>query len=953
MFKKSKAALMTALLTILPWMAAAQNQTADDTVYTALGISREKNHLGYTIQDVKSEALNRAGSTTVTDALQGKIAGLLISKCGTGIGGSTRVILRGVSSLSDNNAPLFVVDGIPYDTSSHNDYKDAGLWGGIDLGDGTFDINPEDIESISVLKGPAAAALYGSRGGNGAIIITTKKGGANDKAIGVTYTGKFSLSAASYFPKLQNSYGQGSRGEFQANTSGSWGAGLSASTTNPAWWDASETAVYQGEANPYREFFRTGNTLSHSLTITGGKDNPWRLSFGRDDNQSVNRPTSINKSSVDLVTRLEATKWLHFDIKANYVRTEGNNRPYLGLYGVPYYITTLPRSIRMSDLEAYAIDEPAASIGEVAHINWYGPYADYQNPYFIQAQYNNQDVRNKFFGMGKMTVDFSKRLHLSVKEAYSWVDLQTKEWYPYTDPVFTSTSPEVEMRKNTRIESNLEGLLSYNDHFGDFDLGLSAGGNIMHVKEEGLYGDGKKIPIAGAMFISAGAQSASNSVYEKEIQSLYAFANAGFKNFIFMDLTARNDWSSTLPKGRRAYFYPSVGASWIITGMMDEIGVAYNKDILNFGKLRASWAHVGKDTEPYQLANVYGRTNDAHNLTTITMGTTLANADLKPEISNSWEVGTEWRFFKNRLGVDVAYYNSTTKNQLMMVPVPYSSGAENKWINAGTVKNQGVELQLNGDIIRTKDITLGASLNFARNVNKIIELYHDSNTGINVDRYELGHMSGSAGVYVYAVEGESVGSIYGTAYTRDEDGNIQMNNDLPVSEKDVFLGSIQPAFTGSFGLDFAWKQFSAYALLTFRKGGKIFSVTEYSAARAGTAKRTENRDNFIFNGTKVDAQDFWTSAPAEEFIYDASFLKLGELSFGYSLSDKFLERYTAGIVKSARFSLFGSNLLYFIKHTPGTTPDASSTDTSTYASAFDMCPYPNTRNFGVSLTIGF
>ena len=929
------------------------SELLDEVVVTALGISREKKSLGYAVQDVKADELTRGGGVNLTDALQGKVAGLQISNSGTGVGGSSRVIIRGSSSLSNNDQPLYVVDGVPYDTGGHDIDGQAGLWGGTDRSGGAFDLNPEDIESISVLKGPTAAALYGSRAGNGVILITTKKGGAESEAIGVTYTGKFSVSPVSYFLDLQNVYGQGSSGAYNASATGSWGEKMTGQS-RPAWWDASQNAVYQGDVNPYKEYYRTGNSQSHNVTIAGGgKENPWRLSLGRDDNQSVIKPSTINKSSVDLVARLEATKWLHFDVKANYVRTEGNNRQTRGLYGTSFYITTMPRSIRMADLEKYAVDENAAALGEVAHRNWYGPNADYQNPYFIQAQFNNQDIQHKFFGMGKMTIDFTKNLHFTLKEGYSWVDYQTKNWYPYKDPVFTSAYPEVDMRKSTRIESNLEGLLSYSNKFGDFDFGASVGGNIMHAKSEGLHGDGKKIPIVGAMYIAAGTQYASNSLYEKEIQSVYAFANLGYKNFLFLDLTARNDWSSTLPADNRSYFYPSVSASWLITGMLDEMGIGYNKDVVDYGKIRASWALVGKDTEPYQLETTYGSTTDATGLITITQNTTQANANLKPEMANSWEVGTEWHFFKNRLGFDVTYYNTTTTNQVMRIALPYSSGVQNKWINAGVINNQGIEFQMNADIIRTRDVTLGATLNLARNVNKVKELYHDAESGIDVAQYELGHMSGSAGVYVRAYEGEPMGSIYGTGYVRDGSGNVKIQDGLPVSESEVYLGSVQPDFTGSFGLNFALKGLTANALFSFKKGGKLFSVTEYSAAHSGTALRTAERDNFTFQGTKMDAQAFWTSSPAEEFMYDASFLKLGEASIGYNLSRKALQNFLGGIVKTCKFSIYGSNLVYLISHTPGTTPDGSSTDTSIFASAFDMCPYPTTRNFGASITLGF
>ena len=928
------------------------SEMLDEVVVTALGISREKKSLGYAVQDVKADALNRGGSANLTDALQGKIAGLQISNSGTGVGGSTRVIIRGSSSLSNNDQPLYVVDGVPYDTGGHDIDGQAGLWGGTDRSGGAFDLNPEDIESISVLKGPTAAALYGSRAGNGVILITTKKGGKESDAIGVTYTGKFSWSPVSYFLDLQNTYGQGSSGQYNAESTGSWGAVMSGQSV-PAWWDKSQTAVYQGDVNPYKEYYRTGNAQSHNVTIAGGKDNPWRLSLGHDDNQAVIKPTTIQKTNVDLVARFEAAKWLHFDVKANYVRTTGNNRQTRGLYGTSFYITAMPRSIRMADLEKYAVDENAAALGEVAHRNWYGPNADNQNPYFIQRQFNNQDIQNKFFGMGKMTIDFTKNLHFVLKEGYNWVDYQQKNWYPYKDPVFTSSYPEISMTKTTRIENNLEALLSYNNKWGDFDFGASVGGNIMHAKSEGVYGSGRKIPIVGAMYIAAGTQYASNSVYEKEIQSLYAFANLGWKNFLFLDLTARNDWSSTLPASNRSYFYPSASLSYLLTGMLDELGVSYNKDVLDYGKIRASWALVGKDTEPYQLATTYGSTTDATGLITITQNTTQANANLKPEMASSWEIGTEWHFFKNRLGIDLTYYNTTTRNQVMRIALPYSSGVQNKWINAGVINNRGLELQLNGDIIRTRDVTLGATFNLARNINKVVELYHDTAAGINVDQYELGKMSGSAQVAVRAEEGLPMGTIYGTGYARDANGNIQMKDGLPVSESEVLLGSVQPDFTGSFGLNFDWKGLTASALFSFKKGGKLFSVTEYAAGHAGTAARTGNRDNFTFNGTKVNAQAFWTSAPAEEFMYDASFLKLGEASIGYSIPRKALQNFVGGIVKTAKVSIYGSNLLYLISHTPGTTPDGSSTDTSIFASAFDMCPYPTTRNFGCSLTIGF
>lgn len=943
-------------------------QLLNEVVVTALGITREKKSLGYAVQDVKADAIERSGSATLTDALQGKVAGLMINNSATGAGGSSRVVIRGSSSLSDNNEPLYIVDGVPYDTGGHDIDGQSGLWGGIDRAGGAFDINPEDIASVSVLKGPTAAALYGSRAGNGVILITTKKGGKNGR-VGVTYNGKFSWSPVSYYPDLQNTYGQGNGGNYfdpdtgtPLNSNQSWGARLG-SISVPAWFDSSRTIPYQGDENPYTAYYRTGNTQSNNVTLAGGgAENPFRLTFGHDDTQSVIRPTRIDKTSVDLVSKFTLVPWLTLDVKANYVNTIGHNRQTRGLYGATYYINTLPRNIRMADLDAYTFNPVDLAEGSYTHFNWYGPNADFQNPYFVMANFLNRDVQNKFFGMGAINIQILPQLSFRFREGFNWVDYQVKNWHPYKDPVFSTHYPEVDMRKTTSTESNTDVLLSWTDKAGDFDYGASIGGNLMHTRWEQLHGDGKVIAIPNALFIAAGSPIyADNSLSQKEIQSVYAFANIGWKNFLYLDLTARNDWSSTLPKDNRSYFYPSVSFSGLVTGAMDAFDIPYNHDVLDFGKIRLSWAKVGKDTAPYQLMNTYGSTKDANGLVYITQPTTMANSALKPEMATSWEAGTEWHFFKNRLGFDLTYYNTTTKNQVMSIALPYSSGVQNRYINAGVINNSGIELMLNGDIVRSRDWDVGLTLNLARNRSKVKELYHSGT--IHVDRYELGHMTGSAGVYVYAIEGHEVGEIYGRAYKRNDKGDILVGEDgLPIAEGNSKIGTVNPRFTGSFSINASWRNLAFNALFGFRNGGQIFSVTEYAMAKAGTAKRTADRSNFVFNGvsasggansTSISAEKFWTNAIDEEFVYSTSFLKLSELSLGYTFNRDWLARNTAGIVDSAKLSFFGSNLFYFIRHTPGTTPDGSYTDTSIYASAFDMCPYPGSRTFGFSLNIGF
>ena len=944
------------------------SELLDEVVVTALGISREKKSLGYAVQDVKADELTRGGGVTLTDALMGKVAGLSINNSATGAGGSTRVVLRGNTSLSDNNSPLYVVDGVPYDNGGMPGADQAGLWGSVDHQGGAFDINPEDIESVSVLKGATAAALYGSRAGNGVILITTKKGGKGHEKIGVSYAGKFTWSPVAYFPALQNKYGQGTQGAYNAESTGSWGAEMSSSTTNPNWWDGTTQIPYEGTANPWTEFYRTGNSQSHNVTLAGGnQDNPFRLTLGYDNTKSVVKTSNIQRTSVDFVTSNKLTDWLKLDVKANYVNTVGNNRQSRGAYGTSYNILTMPRSIRISDLAEHWLNEVAAASGAgyESDINWHEVSPNCQNPFFIQNNLVNGDVQNKFFGVGTITVNLMKNLSFKVKEGLTWVGSTAKTKRLYDTSGFRW--PEFDMRQSTTTENNLEGLLSYNNSWGDFDFGASLGGNMMHYKNEVLRADAKDIPFPNAFYVQAGSLDSDtwNSIYEKQVNSVYAFANLAWKNFLFLDVTARNDWSSTLPAANRSYFYPSVAVSYLLTGMLDEMGVDYNKDVLDYGKFRASWAKVGKDTNPYQLETLLGTTSGVNGLAYITYPTTVANANLKPEMVNSWEVGTEWHFFKNRLGIDFTYYHSNTRNQVMKIDLPYSAGIQSQWINAGNIENQGIELQLNGDFVRTRDVTFGATLNFAKNWNKVIELYHDPVMGINITRYSLGgiNFSSSGDGTVYAIEGQQMGTFVGTGYKRDEKGNkVVGENGLPVIESNKEIASVAPDFTGSFGLNFAWKGLSANALFSFQKGGKIYSATEYMTLHNGTGLRTADRSDRVIdavtesgakNTVSVSAQNYWNNIPMEECVYDASYLKLSELSIGYTLPKKWLERTCNGYVDNIRISAVGSNLFYFIKHTPGTTPDGALTENSLMATALDLCPYPATRNFGVAINIGF
>ena len=925
-----------------------------EVVVTALGIKREKKSLGYAVQDVKSDELTKVGSSGLADALQGKVAGLNISDAGTGAGGSAKIVIRGNSSLSDNNEPLWVVDGVPYDSAPETDNMQ---WGGFDRAGGSFDLNPEDVESISVLKGPTAAALYGSRAGNGVILVTTKKGGKDGK-FGISYSGKFTFSKAAYSLDEQDIYGQGSNGVFSLDQNGSWGPEMKGQSV-AAWWDNTKTTTFNVQKDVIKNFMRTGNTQSNNLTIAGGdKDNPFRLSIGHDYTKGVMPRNNVAKTSFDLVTRYTLNKYVTFDVKANYINVVGECRPELGFYSTMFYLYTMPRNIQLSDLYAYRYNPAELAAGTHTQMNWSSVVnADRQNPYFIIDDWNNKDKKNRFFGMVQATIHFTPELTLKLKQGIDYSSNEYDEVYDYADGIFEGR-PMSQETKSSSNELNSEFLLSYNKTFGDFQVGLSGGGNRMYQRYDGLFGKGALIPFPNTHYLAAGTtQTTSNDISEREINSLYAFANLGYKDYLYLDLTARNDWSSTLPSNNRSYFYPSAGISVIVTSAMDAMNINYNKKLINYGKVRFSIAQVGKDTDPYRLINTYGTTtDDAHQLLYTTEPTELANVNLKPEISTSWEVGTEWRLFNNRFGFDFTYYDMMTKNQVLSIPKVYSTGYSSQVVNVGKISNKGIELAMNATAVKTKDFTLDLLLNFAHNYTKVKEL------DPLIDKYELGSLNN--GVAVVAIQGDKLGEIWAKGYKYDDKGNKVIGDDgLPEKSDERVLGSIQPDFTGSFGINAAYKGFALSALFNFQKGGDIYSFTEDEAAAAGVAKCTADRTNRVIAGvteaggtntTSITAENYWQNGTnPETFLYDASFLKLKELALSYTFNKKQLSLLTHNIINNLKFSLFGSNLFYLVKHTPGTTPDGSAFSANMFSQAIDFSPVPNLRNIGFSINVGF
>nr|WP_319268537.1 SusC/RagA family TonB-linked outer membrane protein [uncultured Draconibacterium sp.] len=918
----------------------------DEVVVTALGIKREKKALGYAVQDVKADDLTSTGDNNISTALQGKVAGVEIAQSGGGAGSSTRIDIRGASSLSDNNSPLWVIDGVPF-----NDGRDgsASEFGGTERAGASYDINPEDIESISVLKGANAAALYGSRAGNGVILVTTKSG-KRSKGLGITYSGNVSFAEAAYLLDMQNTYGQGTEGIYSPNSSMSWGPAMEGQMLD-SW--TGETLPYTAQATQFEDFVRVAVSHNHNLAFSGGGANgAYRASIGRSDENGIYDGNEVSKTNFDFKGDYDVNSWLNVDTKFSYIKTKGENRPEMGYYSISNYFYRMPRNIRNQDLApGYILNAQGEHIEKLYET----PGPDNRNPYFLQAQIQNNDSRSRTFGYFAANIKFSDYLKLKLKYGLDYYHEDAQARRLYADNV-SDQNPSYSTSSRFFQEENYEFLLSFNKDLNqNFTLGANMGGNLMKNGIHNLSSFSGRLADEKASFLEYGTNITSSEYFiDEEVQSLYGFAQLAYKNYLFLDVTARNDWSSTLPKDNNSYFYPSLSLSGVISDI-----VSLPKAI-NYFKVRSSWAQVGKGTSPQQLNSAYSVGTWNFNLLNANPQNVKINEDLKPEKSTSYEFGFDARLFQNRIGVDLTYYNEDTKNQILKVGLDQSAGYESKLINAGKIRNRGVELMLSTTPVKTKDFRFDVNFNFAKNKTTVEELDED------LKEFELGKLN--YGGRIVATEGNMLGDLMGRTYKTTESGELIIDaSGLPVrTDEEVVLGNFQADWTGAVSLRTDYKGAFISALISVREGGEIYSSTEREAILYGTAERTADmgrisrivegvHENGEINKELVTAQQYWTRLGSieEEFVYDASFMKMKELAIGYSLPKSVLNKIANNPLQNVRISVVGRNLFYFYKHTPGTAPDASAYSSALSAQGFDFAPVPSTRTIGFSLNLGF
>lgn len=742
----------------------------EEVVVTALGIKRDRKALGYGLSEVKGEELTKAKETNVINSLAGKVAGLVVSNTAGGASGSTRVMLRGTTELTGNNQPLYVVDGVPLDNTN---FGSAGEQGGYDLGDGISAINPDDIETMTVLKGPAASALYGSRASHGVILITTKK--AEQEKVSVEYNGSFTVDTQlAKWDDVQEIYGMGDNGQYQLDAS---------SGTNQSWGvkaDMIDKTYFDGSVHPFliypnntSSFFRTGLTAQNTavLSVNTGKTGV-RFSFTDMRNKDILPNTNMSRDNFNLRVNTSAGP-IDFDFSANYTRENVKNRPALGSSqsNVGKNLMTLASTYNIEWLKNY-------QNADGTYANWNGNDQYNRNPYWDLYKNENKSVKDVFRFTAKAIYNIDK--HLKIQGTLG-TDINNMNF----DDFIARSTPGVLPGKLTNSifnnrTLNAEILALYNNNWGSFDLNATLGGNIFKVDNKTTVITGTDQQMDGVVsIINYAEQNVQPSTYKKQINSLYASASLGYRSTYYLEGTVRGDRSSTLPSSNNTYIYPSVSGSIVFTNFIKNSNI---KNVFSFGKVRASWAKVGSDTDPYQLALNYATGKYSYPGFTIGMinNYTQPNSDLKPTMTSSYELGAELKFFNGRLGIDLTYYNQTSKDQIISLASSASSGYQSRLINAGKIQNKGIELAINGRVLQIKDFAWDAGFNFSKNSNKVLELVE------GMDFFQLADASW-AGVSVGAEVGKDYGSILGTDFKRNENGDILIdkNTGLPLYDENL------------------------------------------------------------------------------------------------------------------------------------------------------------------------
>ncbi|SEW37628.1 TonB-linked outer membrane protein, SusC/RagA family [Chitinophaga sp. YR573] len=917
----------------------------NEIVVTALGIRRESKTLTFAAQKLDGAKLNESRDANFVNSLSGKVAGIAITQSASGPGGASRVVLRGNRSISGNNNALFVVDGVAIDNSQPDQLGND--FGGYNGSDGAANINPDDIESVNIMKGAAAAALYGSRAANGAIIITTKKGKSGK--IAVDYNGGIAMENPLSLPRFQNTYGQGNGGVSSTNASGSWGAA---------------TTTYKDNV---KDFFRDAVTLNNSIAVTGGGDKTQGyLSYTNNKVQGIAPNNDLTRHTVNLRLNSQISKRLSTDAKLTYVNQDIENKPKAGEEnGLIIDLYKVPRSVSSEQLKNYETSNP--NTNQPMPLYWLPSSSIYMNPYWMANRTSYNEVRNRIMLLGSAKYEITPWLSIQGRYTLDRYNDKSRNIFYNGTLLFAGEGGSMTVGFRNVTERNADVLVSGNNNISkDLKISYNVGASDLQRKSDytATIANGLNIPNKFDL-LYATSRGVTTSVIDRELQSVYASANIGFRDYLFLDVSGRNDWSSTLPKPY-SFFYPSVGLSAIVSDIVTL------PSWMSFGKVRASYARAGNDPDPYYLFQTYTY-EEGGTKGYIRRDGTKAIRDLKPEQTTSYEGGLEWRFLNNRVGFDITAYKTNSVNQLLLLALTPTTGFDNQYINAGNIQNKGIEITLNGTPVKQKFFQWNIILNYAVNRNKVIALSPDIKQGV------LGGNGFGRTATPIVKEGSSYGDLYATRWARDASTGQYLLDDKgkPVgSASTELIGNFNPKYTFGFTNSFSFHNWSLSFLIDGKVGGVMTSGTEATMAYDGTAEYTEkyrggkwvlpglNQTTKQVNDKEIDAETFWTTVSGgryswgEFFTYDATNIRIRELTAGYTFRLK-----PQSVFKSAKISFVARNLLFLyrgssIMDIPGIGKRKMRFDPDVNLSAgnfqgIEFGNLPTTRSLGLNVKLSF
>lgn len=967
----------------------------NEIVVTALGVERETKALGYSVQAVDGSQFTEARETNVINSLSGRVAGVQITNSSSGIGGSTRVTIRGESSLNINaNQPLFVVDGVPI---SNNIVGSSGRGNQeTDYGNAAGEINPDDVASMTVLKGPAAAALYGSRAANGAILITTKSG-KGKKGLGVTINSNTTFDTILRLPQWQDKYGQGNNGQFSfVNGAGSgvadgvdesWGPELDKGTLLPQFDSPRSVPGFRGgdlnapagstitptpwvsQPNNINDFFQTGVTLSNNFALEGANEKSnIRLSWTNLDQKGTIPNTDLKRNTIAMNGGINVTDKLTVNSAINYQRTESGNRPSIsyGTESLMYLWIWYGRQVNTRSLRNYWMP----GLEGIQQYNYNYNYHD--NPYFNVYENTNGQAKDRIFGNIMATYKFSPKLTLMVRTGLdTYNELRDRK-----RAFSTQRFPKGSYREDDLFfsEQNSDFLLTYSETTKPtWSYSVAVGGNAMRQDNRYVETVAPQLLIPGIYNFTNTAVNLQVNQFtsEKRINSLYGFGQIGYKNVLFLDVTGRNDWSSTLPVSNNSYFYPSATLSAVVSDMITM------PKVISFLKLRGAYAEVGNDTDPYALSNVYNTAVAWGSIQAKAESNRLSNADLKPERTASFETGIDVRFMDGRIGLDFTYFDNRTRNQIIPIELDIATGYASRIINAGQIQNKGIEVVLSGNPVRsTNGFNWNFMANFTRTRGYVLELTEGLTT------YTL---TGRNGANIQARIGERMGNIYGAGFARVEDpaspyfGQIIHNTSgTPITSPTlVNQGNYNPDWMLGLQNNFSYKGISLGFLFDYRHGGIVVSRTKTIGSTSGQLAETllgrengydltqpgngiisegviRNADgSFTPNTIKITSRNwhnrYYERNNVEAAKYDATFLKLREVTIGYTIPKSILGKMP---IQDVKISLVARNLALWTEN-PHFDPETMAMGGGTLIPGVEDMAFPSTRNIGFNLNVKF